>query len=332
MEKSTLNLRRSIISAALTAALVALGFAGCGDSDTEPSQSDGPSASAFPAAGNLSMEQLAAKASPTNLQFAPAGKVFEPGGNRYGFAVFNPQGEQQTGLDVAIYATKGPTSKVLGPFPASIESLETAPSFRAQTTSQDPGAAKAVYVVPDLDLPTPGDWFLLALAKDGSELVGSQLPNIVARASKVVAVGDKAPRTAIPTAADVGGNLEKIDTRIPPDSMHIADFQKVLGKKPVVLLFSTPQLCESRVCGPVVDVQAQVFQETGRDVEFIHSEIYNENDPNKGVNPQVQAFGLPTEPWLFAIDERGVVRQRIEGAFGLAELREAVEAIRPNTS
>lgn len=327
MEERTLNLRRHTASAAVGVALLALGFSGCGGSDSEPSQSEAPSASAFPNAANLSIEQLAAKASPTDLQFAPSGKVFEPGKNRYGFAVFNPQGEQQTDLDVAIYATKGPKSKVLGPFPASIESLETAPAFRAQTTSQDPGAAKAVYVVSNLDLPTRGKWFLLALAKNGSELIGSQLPNVVARDSSVVAVGEKAPRTAIPTAADVGGNLEKIDTRIPPDSMHTADFQKVLGKKPVVLLFSTPQLCESRVCGPVVDVQAQVAEEIGGGVEFIHSEIYNENDPNKGVNSQVKAFGLPTEPWLFAIDKRGVVRQRIEGAFGLGELRKAVESV-----
>ncbi len=301
---------------------------GCGGSDPEPSQSDAPPAVAFPVAGDLSIEQLATKASPTDLQFAPAGQVFEEGKNRYGFAVFNAEGEQQTDLDVAIYATKGPKSKVLGPFPASVESLETAPAYRAQTTSQDPGAAKAVYVVSDLDLPKRGRWFLLALAKNGSGFIGSQLPNLVARESTVANVGEKAPRADIPTAADVGGNLEKIDTRIPPDSMHTADFQKVLGKKPVVVLFSTPQLCESRVCGPVVDVQAQVAEETGSDVEFIHSEIYNENDPNKGVNSPVKAFGLPTEPWLFAIDKRGIVRHRIEGAFGLGELREAVEAIR----
>ncbi|MBN8870771.1 MAG: thioredoxin family protein [Solirubrobacterales bacterium] len=327
MEERTLNLRRHTASAVIGVALLSLVFSGCGGSDPEPSQNEAPPASAFPNPANLSIEQLAAKASPTDLQFAPSGKVFEPGKNRYGFAVFNPQGEQQTDLDVAIYATKGPKSKVLGPFPASTESLETAPAFRAQTTSEDPGAAKAVYVVSALDLPTRGKWFLLALAKTGSELIGSQLPNIVARESTVVRVGEKAPRTAIPTAADVGGNLEKIDTRIPPDSMHTADFRKVLGKKPVVLLFSTPQLCESRVCGPVVDVQAQVAEETGDGVEFIHSEIYNENDLNKGVNSQVKAFGLPTEPWLFAIDKRGVVRQRIEGAFGLGELREAVESV-----
>ena len=119
MEEGTLNLRRHTASAVVGVALLALGFSGCGGSDSEPSQSEAPSASAFPGAANLSIEQLAAKASHTDLQFAPSGKVFEPGKNRYGFAVFNPQGEQQTDLDVAIYATKGPKSKVLGPFPAS---------------------------------------------------------------------------------------------------------------------------------------------------------------------------------------------------------------------
>ena len=81
----------------------------------------------------------------------------------------------------------------------------------------------------------------------------------------------------------------------------------------------------------MVDVRAQVAEETGDDVEFIHSEIYNDNDPNKGVNRQVQAFRLPTEPWLFAIDEDGIVRKRIEGAFGLGELREAVQSIRSDS-
>ena len=40
--------------------------------------------------------------------------------------------------------------------------------------------------------------------------------------------------------------------------MHDVDFADVVGKKPTVLLFATPALCQSRVCGPVVDVAEQV--------------------------------------------------------------------------
>ena len=46
-------------------------------------------------------------------------------------------------------------------------------------------------------------------------------------------------------------------------------------------------------------------------------EIYNDNDPSKGVRPQVRAFHLPSEPWLFAINREGVVSAAIEGAFGI---------------
>ena len=38
----------------------------------------------------------------------------------------------------------------------------------------------------------------------------------------------------------MGGDIASIDTRLPPSSMHEADFADVLGKKPVVLLFATP--------------------------------------------------------------------------------------------
>ena len=90
-------------------------------------------------------------------------------------------------------------------------------------------------------------------------------------------------------------------------------------------MFATPQFCQSRVCGPVVDVAEQAKQEYGDEAAFIHMEIYNDNDPSKGVRPQVRAFNLPSEPWLFAINREGVVSSAIEGAFGLELLTEAVK-------
>ena len=124
--------------------------------------------------------------------------------------------------------------------------------------------------------------------------------------------------------ADAGGDVASIDTRLPPSSMHDADFADVLGKKPVVLLFATPQLCQSRVCGPVVDVAEQVKASSGDDVEFIHMEIFNNNRIDDGVRPQMVAFHLQTEPWLFVFDRSGKVAARIEGAFSERELKDAI--------
>ena len=51
-----------------------------------------------------------------------------------------------------------------------------------------------------------------------------------------------------------------------------------------------------------------------------------DNRPDQGFRPPLQAFGLLTEPWLFTIDSDGRVAARLEGSFGIAEFREAVEA------
>ena len=103
--------------------------------------------------------------------------------------------------------------------------------------------------------------------------------------------------------------------------MHDVDLADALDRgRPVILLFATPALCESRVCGPVTDVAEQVKAEYGDRADFIHMEIYNDNDPNKGQRPQVRAWGLQTEPVLFAIDRRGRVVDRLDGAYSVSEL------------
>ena len=111
--------------------------------------------------------------------------------------------------------------------------------------------------------------------------------------------------------------------------MHEVDFADAVGRKPIVLVFATPALCQSRVCGPVVDVAQQVDDGFGEEADFIHMEVYNDNDPGKGIRPQLRAYGLPTEPWTFLIDRNGIVRDRIEGAYGVSELEDAMRTILP---
>src|SRR5438094_387880 len=59
-------------------------------------------------------------------------------------------------------------------------------------------------------------------------------------------VGERAPRVHTPTVADVGGDQSKVDTRSPAGTMHDVDLYDVLGRKPVILVFATPALCQSR--------------------------------------------------------------------------------------
>jgi predicted transcriptional regulator len=57
-------------------------------------------------------------------------------------------------------------------------------------------------------------------------------------------------------------------------------------------------------------------------------EIYRGNDISKGNTPQVAAWHLPSEPWIFVIDRTGKVSSSFEGALSVGELSRAVGRVR----
>lgn len=311
--------------------LLALGVVGCGsstDQEISAATKPPPPVGDFPSFDGKTWAEIADSA-PKNPQIvvAPAGRTYEQGGNRFSFGVFKVDRTQIEDAQVAIYAAPDSGGPLEGPFPARSESLQTEAPFKSETVSSDPLAATVAYVS-NVKFTKPGSWHVVAVVEDGDSFTPSLLPDIkVGPYSQIPDVGDQAPLIHTPTADDVGGDLTKIDTRQPPDSMHDIDFADVVGKKPTVLLFSTPALCTSRVCGPMVDIEEQVKSETDADIAFIHQEVYNDNDPNKGVRPQLTDYGLKTEPWLFVVDKDGRVSTRIEGAFSVADLKDAVAKV-----
>ena len=332
-------------------------LAGCGgDSGTDSTTAGGgtapsrpaPAKTEFPSAENRTLrEVLKAADGPAEVVITPGAEAFYPGVNRYPFGVADREEGGINDAEVALYFAKvpepkagsrpgirGPAAKAeqqaldqpaVGPFPAAIESLATKPAFRADSTGEDPEAAQVVYST-ELNLSSVGEWKIAAIVREDGELRGTAVDTaVVGEFKRIPRPGQRAPVIHTPTAQDVGGDLSKITTRIPPDSQNKVDYAEALGKEPIVLLFATPEFCQSRVCGPVVDVAEQAKEEYGDKAAFIHMEIFNDNDPAKQVRPQVRAFHLPTEPFLFAIDRSGVVRATVEGAFGLKLMHEAVD-------
>lgn len=326
---------------AVCAALLCLALAGCSSTYSGIRSMPAPPRSDFPpAAGRTLAELLAHSDGESKLVLAPTGEVFDKGSDRYGFGVFTAGREQITDAKVALYFARGEKGRALGPYPARVQSLATESAYIAQTTGNDPQSGKVVYVIDNAPFHAEGEWRILALIEEGGSLKGTIVPSAVVghfphpkpgfpkSPANPPDVGEPAPRVHTPTAADVGGDLAKIDTRIPHDQMHSVDLAEALGKQPVVLLFATPQFCQSRVCGPVVDEAEQVHQTDGQGVAFIHMEIYKDNNPSLGARPQVKAFGLESEPWLFVIDRHGIIRTRIEGAWGVPELERALREVR----
>ena len=113
---------------------------------------------------------------------------------------------------------------------------------------------------------------------------------------------------------------------MPPSDMHDVDFADVVGKKPVALLFATPQLCQSRVCGPVTDIALQMKAKYGDQMDFIHQEVYVDNDPQQGPAPAAAGSSTcRTEPWLFVVDTTGKITARLEGSIGVKQFENAVK-------
>lgn len=305
---------------------------GCGSSgnDEPPPQPEPTAAPAdFPVAAGKTVPQLWAIAQQDGPVMAPSVSVLHKGTNRFGFALFDTARKQITGAQVAVYTAAPDGSALKGPYVARAESLEVEPPYQSETAKSDPDGAKSVYVA-DVPFDATGTHAVTALARlDGRMVRTNAFPvEVSGRSGGPPDVGQKAVKVHTPTLAEVGGDASQIDTRRPAAKELLRDdLADVLGKRPVVLTFATPLLCESRVCGPVVDVVEQVRAKTSKDVAFIHVEVYNDNEVAKGYRQQLIDWRLRTEPWTFVIDRGGRVSARFEGAFSPGELERAVDKV-----
>jgi len=138
--------------------------------------------------------------------------------------------------------------------------------------------------------------------------------------------GGTASRAPSPTKQNPLG-VNPICTRQPPCPLHTVSLSDVIGTgRPVAALFATLALCQTRYCGPVLDellVASTPFQ---HDITFVHVEIYQSLT---GVQeaPTVLAWGIPYEPFFFTIDGTGVIRGRLDSAFGRDEITPLLQAL-----
>jgi len=170
----------------------------------------------------------------------------------------------------------------------------------------------------------PGPWGLEILARQGDGPVEvARLTVNVLEVPLTPTPGTPAPRSHNLIASDVQ-DLRQIDTSVPPDprlhQVRIAD--AIAQGKPQVIVFATPQFCTSRICGPVVDVVRTLLPAYGERVVFTHQEIWQDAAAREFF-PTVAEWGLQTEPWIFIVDGKGIIRAKFEG---LATARE-IEAV-----
>ncbi len=152
----------------------------------------------------------------------------------------------------------------------------------------------------------------------------------VSTTDQVPGVGDLAPAVKTSTLAD--HSLEDISSDDEPDpALYQISLDAALGNGlPTVVVFATPAFCVSQTCGPMLD-QVKAVAGAHPNANFLHVEIYENLDATSAndliIVPAVMAWGLPSEPWVFVIDSKGIVAARFEGAMMASELEAALEAV-----
>jgi len=281
-----------------------------------------PRSTEFPSAAGRSLKQLTRLVRST-ARLGPSTHTYTTGRPRFSFALTD-RANRFIYAPTALYIARSPGAPAQGPFLAAADPLAVAPQYRSNE-NDGPGGLKAVYWA-QLPMPRSGVYDVLSLTRVGSHLVGATATVPVALSVPIPGVGQRPPDIATDTLASEHGKLKLVTTRVPPENMHSVSLDQVLGRRPVALLFSTPELCTSRVCGPVTDIMVELQRQFGNRIAFIHQEIYVRNQPARGLRSQLHAFHLETEPWLFTINRHGVITARLDGVFGVHEARAALEA------
>ncbi|MGI9665809.1 MAG: hypothetical protein ACR2N2_01740 [Acidimicrobiia bacterium] len=153
----------------------------------------------------------------------------------------------------------------------------------------------------------------------------------VGETATTVAIGESAPLVATKTLSDTP--VEELTTDIPVDERFYElslDTALTNGNK-TVAVFATPAFCTTAACGPMMQ-QVKAVAGSYDDVNFVHIEVYDGfwedgfTPTPEALVPAVTAFMLPTEPWIFVMDDEGDVIARLEGVLAPGELEELLDA------
>jgi len=155
-------------------------------------------------------------------------------------------------------------------------------------------------------------------------LVAVEDPGVIER-------GDQAPKSETRTSADHPDLAEiSSDPDLDPAMYEVSVADAMTGGEPAVIVFATPGFCASATCGPLLD-QVKGLRESYPGVRFIHVEIYENlqvtDQSELTAVPAVAEWGLPSEPWVFVVDDSGTVTASFEGAARDEELSAAIAAI-----
>jgi hypothetical protein len=129
-----------------------------------------------------------------------------------------------------------------------------------------------------------------------------------------------------PTTTD-GRGVEPICTRDPACPFHEQTLEEALGTgKAIAFIISTPQFCQTAICGPVLDLLVERHEQLDATIAFVHAEVYTDSTA-RTTTEAVSAYGLTYEPALFLAAPDGTITTRLDYTFDATELDEALSKV-----
>jgi hypothetical protein len=307
------------------------------DAPTTPQLAPSPPAAKAPK-GKVTIAALTKGAQ--TLSLLSSDNPVRPGPQQFGFDMTNSSNQLLTGGNPTVWLAKDEHARAVGPFVAQwFDFTAYAPCHDRSPRSPLPGVYSA-----RIDVPSAGSWFVaVEPARESGKAVavgdpGATPPGgITATTTGFVpaAVGSKAVPVRTPVATTEAG-LRRICTRIPPDPLHSISLDQALKSgKPTVVVFSTPLLCQSRLCGPVTDEVMLAYQQIGPSKSnFIHVEEFLPGPSLKppaptleNQSPGFKAWHLESEPWVVIIDGQGIIRASFDGPVTAPQIESALEPL-----
>jgi len=302
------------LAAAVLIGVTVASFVSCSASTPTPSP---------PPKGSL----LALQTGGTKLGIFPGvGEVLTGDQGLFTFILVTDKGQLLAGGTPQVYAATSETAMAAGPFTATWHTFTGYRKYGDKSPIAGPGFFAAT-----VSIPTPGLYRFLAVGSSN----GAKVSALTDKRSSVEALehrpvadpGTKAISVKTPVATTLAERT-KVDTRDPPTDMHYISLDQALTNgKPTVVSFATPLLCQSRVCGPVVDEQLDVFKQVGKaKANFIFVEEFPQRDQTKP-SPAFVKWGFTTEPWVVVIDKTGIIRTSFEGPVDSGMIKAALDPL-----
>ena len=201
--------------------------------------------------------------------------------------------------------------------------------LKQSTVTMTATELRGVYVAYP-SFPHSGTWGIQASVPAGPAVQPVRQEFIVQKRGRTPSVGSSAPRSHNPTVFQE--SVLKLDSGRPPNDMHRLSIAGAIARhQPLLVVFSSPAYCQSRMCGPETEIVQAIEQKYRRHFNFIHIETYKDADPSHGPAPTFLQWHLETDPWVFIVNDRGIITAKFEGPTSASEIEAAMVPLLRNS-